>query len=70
VVSQGRAIRILCVHYGWTRTDWGTLVRHRTGERHLQLVPEPELALPEVQELLESPRTIAEQAATAAASIA
>jgi len=70
VVSQGRAIKILCVHYGWTRTDWGTLVRHRTGERHLQLVPEPGLAQPEVQELLESPGTIAEQAATAAAAIA
>ncbi len=70
VVSQGRAIKILCVHYGWTRTDWGTLVRHRTGERHLQLVPEPEVTPPVVQELLESPGTIAEQAATAAAAIA
>lgn len=69
VVAQGRAIKILCQHYGWVRIGHGTLVKHRTGERHLQLVPEPDVSLLEAQELVESPGTIAEQAAIAAAAI-
>jgi hypothetical protein len=70
VVSQGRAIKILCNLYGWRRTDWGTLVKTRPGGPVLSLVPDPPSAPAGPVDLVEVPGSIADHAAAAAASIA
>jgi len=70
VVEQGRAIRILCRHYGWVRTDWGTLVKHSAGSSRVSAVPEPEQSHASIPDLVEAPGTIAELAGIAARTIA
>ncbi len=69
VLSQGRAIKLLCNLYGWTRTDWGTLVKTRRGAPALSLVPDPPASPADPVDLVEAPGSIAEQAAAAAALI-
>ena len=70
VVSQRTAVRALVRHYGWVHDGPDTLVRPRYPAGSSAAPPKPAPCGGVVEDLLEAPGSIADQAAAAAAAVA